>query len=496
MKYFLPILIALSALAACGNEDELYTEPDAMLRFSVDTLRFDTVFTQLGSATRSFKIYNPYDETVIINSIRVEGQTAGKFRINVDGLPVDGATSDIRVLPNDSIYVFGEVTIDPDAPLSVSPFVIEDRIVFETNGNEQTVYLEAFGQNANYLPGRFFGDSIVTYAGNFSFDDPKPYVIYGIVLFASGTITMPAGAQIYVHGGVTQFEFDPNEPPSILQTGLILFGPQATLKIEGTLEEPVVIQTDRLEPEFDDIASQWVGLRLQGKNNSIEYATIKNSVVGVYLDSTAELSIKNTQIFHTGSTGLFADFANVSVENSLFHSNGGSAVTIIHGGDYDFSYTTLASYGVDASALTLSNGICYDGLLCESFDIKPLKVDIKNSIVFGSRADEISLGDFTGGQEPSFFDLSMENTIVRVRDLIDPDELGSYPDFFTDICDPCFNATNQDALFVDPSENDYRLDTLSIAEGYAVPLNIATDLVGNPRDADNPDAGAYEYLPE
>ncbi|MBK7465303.1 MAG: hypothetical protein IPJ43_00005 [Saprospiraceae bacterium] len=31
-------------------------------KYSTDTIRFDTVFTTLGSAIRIFKIYNPYDK--------------------------------------------------------------------------------------------------------------------------------------------------------------------------------------------------------------------------------------------------------------------------------------------------------------------------------------------------------------------------------------------------------------------------------------------------
>ena len=494
LKHFAVLIFSLALVTyACTPDDDLFTEPGAELRFSVDTLRFDTVFTELGSATRSLKIFNPYDQTVVVDRISLRGAAGGRFRLNVDGLPVDGAAVDTRILPNDSIYVFAEVTVDPDEPLSVSPFILEDEILVETNANEQRVVLEAFGQNAVYLPSRFSGDSITFFAGDFTFDDPKPYVIYGIVGWAEGTVTIPAGAQIYVHGGVSRFQFEEEGPASIINTGLILFGPDATLRVEGTLEEPVIIQGDRLEENFDEVPSQWVGFRLQGKNNVVEHATIKNSQLGFFLDSTAELSLKNTQIFNTGSVGLFADFAQIYAENCLFYNNGGAAVTLTHGGDYEFIYSTLASYGVDASALGMSNGKCYDGLLCNSFDIQPLDARFTNSIIFGSRADEISLSDFTGGQVPAAFQIEMENCIVRVDDLIDPNEEFSYPDFFPEICNPCINGVSTDALFVDPSENDYRLDTLSIAEETAVPLpGIEFDLVGTPRDSEFPDIGAFE----
>jgi len=72
-----------------------------MLSFSVDTLRFDTVFTAQGSATRSVKIYNDRDQTIEISEIKLGRGDQSKFRINVDGIPGDG--TNIEIPPNDSI---------------------------------------------------------------------------------------------------------------------------------------------------------------------------------------------------------------------------------------------------------------------------------------------------------------------------------------------------------------------------------------------------------
>ena len=53
---------------------------------------------------------------------------------------------DIDILPEDSIYVFAEATIDPDQPVSVSPFILEAEIVFTTNNTDQQVTLIAWAQ--------------------------------------------------------------------------------------------------------------------------------------------------------------------------------------------------------------------------------------------------------------------------------------------------------------------------------------------------------------
>ena len=62
MRSVIFLLFALGLLIWNGcrdREDDFITDGSVELRFSLDTLRFDTVFTELGSATRYFKVYNP-----------------------------------------------------------------------------------------------------------------------------------------------------------------------------------------------------------------------------------------------------------------------------------------------------------------------------------------------------------------------------------------------------------------------------------------------------
>jgi len=325
MRYLiLCILPILFTLASCEKDERFTTSSSDMLEFSLDTLRFDTVFTELGSATQFFKVYNKASESIRISKITLQGNQLSKFNLNVDGIPGD-EFDEVIVLPNDSIYVFAEVTINPDMPLSESPFVVEDEVLFETNGNDQVVYLEAFGQNANYIPSRWHKDSIAVFGcggGEVVWDDPKPYVIYGIVAFEECTLRMPAGTRVHVHGGLSR-AFDDNGDPIIYNSGRLFIGPNASLVIEGTLEDPVIIEGDRLEEDFSDAEGQWTGVIFApgSTGNSIEHAQIKNSLFGVYVDSTAELSLKNTQIYNTSGPGVFALHAKVDAENCLFYNN-------------------------------------------------------------------------------------------------------------------------------------------------------------------------------
>ena len=58
---------------------------DVQLEFSVDTLMFDTIFTTVGSTTQRLKVYNPYQENVLISRIRLAGGDFSNFRLNING---------------------------------------------------------------------------------------------------------------------------------------------------------------------------------------------------------------------------------------------------------------------------------------------------------------------------------------------------------------------------------------------------------------------------
>jgi hypothetical protein len=493
MKYLFTSIVLGSMIAffACDRNEEFITDGSATLEFSVDTLRFDTVFTELGSATRLVKIYNRNNRPVRIDRIFIEGRENSFFRMNVDGVAGDEARN-VEIWANDSIYIFAEVTVDPDQPLSVSPFVIEDRIVLETNDKIQSVLLEAWGQNANYFPSRFNkGVPVVVSCNNgvVKWDDPKPYVIYGEVFIDSCLLEIAAGARVFVHGGIAR-----NDLFGVFNDGIIYTLENGSLQVKGTKENPVIIQGDRLEESFQDIDGQWQGI-IFGKgsrNNVIEYATIKNAIFSIYADSMSEVSIRNSRLFNTSSSAVIGFHSRITAENCLVYNNGSTSVQLVHGGDYKFTYCTVASYGVDASAVSMSNFFCYDDpFFCEVRKDYRLNATFQNCIFFGSRADEIQLSDITGGQTPAMFNIGFKDCIVRVDKLLQQQN-GLYAGFFEKECTPCINATRQAPLFVNPNEDDYYLDSLSIAIGIATPIpGIDIDLDGKPRDSE-PDIGCFE----
>lgn len=483
----LPLFFAL-LLVFCRKET-ITTDPEDILSFSTDTLRFDTVFTELGSATRFFKVYNPHRSPIRISKIYLENGESSRFRLNVDGLP-GNIHEQIDVAPQDSLYIFAEVTINPNAPPSASPFVIQERLIFETNSVKQAVTLEAYGQNAVYLPSRFDAGKINLFTcngGEWVWNDPRPYVVYGVLVIDDCTVRIPAGARIHVHGGLAKQETDTSKV--IYNDGFIAFRGNGRLIVEGTLNQPVVIEGDRLESEFANSRGQWTGIWLQSgtTGHQLEHCIVRNSIIGIRADSATDLRMRNCQIYNTASSGLIGIHADITAENCLFFDNVGYSIQLEYGGRYRFDYCTAASYGVNGAALFMGNVRCFDPG-CQQFAINQLDATFRNCILSGSRADQIALVDRLSDR--SRFAYRFEHCIVRARELLKPN---AWPDF-KDNCQPCLYAELRDTVFINPDRDLYRLDTMhSIANGFAKPISgIDVDLDGKFRDPSTPDAGCYE----
>lgn len=486
-RILLASILALLFIHACTLEENFRTDAGTELSFSQDTVRFDTVFTEVGSATRSFKIFNPYDQPISLKSIRVATNPGGRFRINVDGLSGE-ELNDVFMPPNDSIYVFVEVKVDPDQDVSASPFILEGEVIIVATDLPQRVVLEAYGQNANYLPidrtRAGFGlltcdfDEIV-------FDDPKPYVLYGSLVVDECTLTLPPGAKLYVHGGLVRNDVLFPESP-IFNDGIIIFQNTGKLNIQGTAANPVLIATDRLEERFQEQGGQFSGIRLgEGTGpHVISHARIRNGIVGIFVDSLSTLTISNTEISYTSSTGLVGYQANVSAKNLSIHSNGGGALQAIKGGRYRLDYCTLVNYGGQNPAVALTNGF---QVTRDAFVRSNLDAVLRNTIVFGSLGDEFALVDFS---EPNLLNYRLENCILK------SDRVPMNRPEFADRCINCLIPASSDALFLNASRDTFLLDSMSVAIGFAQPIQtITVDLLDNQRDATTPDCGAYEFVP-
>ncbi len=490
MKIYLFAIAVVLMHLSCVKES-FETSSNADLTFSVDTLHFDTVFTQVGSATRSFKIFNNESKSLKLDRVYLESGANSKFRMNVDG--IDGnEVGKVEIRPNDSIYVFVEVTVDPDQPLSTSPFVIEERLFVDVNGSTRSILVDAWGQNANYIPNRFNGGETYRLScdnGLIIWDDPKPYVIYGQLLIDSCTLRMASGLRVHVHGGIAR-GYTADSTLFFFNDGNILVGQNGTIQCLGTTSNPVVIGGDRLESEFVSTPGQWSGIRLLpgSKDNLIRGTVIHNSVFGVYVDSLCSIEMATSRVFNTSSVGLFAYHAEkVIARNCLFYNNGSFGFLGRFGGNYEFEYCTFANGNNDMEAAFVTNHFCFDFPECNVWPTNELNASFTNCIITGHDRDEFWISE----REGESANLSMTNCIVRVQELINTQNIPEFKNLYTTDC--LLRQTN-DSLFVDMADGDLHLDTLSIAEKRAKPnINLRFDLDGNLRDVRNPDVGCYEY---
>ena len=487
MKRSLILILSLTfvVMASCRKENILSTDPSHKLVFSTDAVLFDTVFTTIGSSTHQLKVYNNYQEDLNISEIRLMGGEQSRFKLNLDGEA--GVLFHDKIVPaNDSLFAFLNVTIDPSN--ANTPFVVEDSLMFITNGNTQMIKLVAWGQNARYIVAdrvlsgfpkfKIIADSLETT----HWTNELPYVIYGYALINSyGTLHIHEGTHIYVHDG-----------------GGIWSWIDGQLIIEGTAEHPVVIQGDRLEPYFKDQPGQWDRIWLMeartGADHLIDHAIIRNGYIGIQAESTvlygfpgahvtqAPLRINNTVIENHMGMGVYGVLYAIEANNTVIDNCGQYAFAVTEGGDYLLRHCTLGNYwwqGTRTTAsLFLSNYVDQDN---ERYEF-PFHWEMKNSIVYGAQEEEF--GTALSGVE-------VDTTYLFDHCLMRTSKYSN--------ADAGFNSClfNQDPLFVDYLTYDLHLsDVLSPAVGAGSPV-IATevpyDIEGKSR-VGTPDLGAYQLV--
>ncbi|MEQ8625792.1 MAG: choice-of-anchor Q domain-containing protein [Vicingaceae bacterium] len=484
-KRLLIFVFGVLVLFSCRREDQIIDDDSARLNFSVDSITFDTVFTTIGSITENFLVYNPYKETIKISSIRLNGGNQSTFRINVDGAP-GPYHENVEIAPEDSMFIFVEATVDPNNQLN--PFVIEDFIEFNTNGNRQQVDLVAWGQNAIYFTPTTFNTNLPDFTCltgpcsdslppvNVTWNNSLPYVVYGYVAVDSlDQLNIDPGVQIYFHNN----------------SGIWVYR-GGTLKVNGTKDEPVVFQNDRLEMRYDDVPGQWDRIWInEGGFNEINYAIIKNAFIGIqaealFIDQApsffGNLNIKNTVIDNCSGFGLLSAVFNINAENLLITDCGEYNVALQGDGIYNFDHCTFANYFTAASRETplffAQNSYNTPlGLLVDTPTVR-----VRNSIIYGRLESEFDTEVINSGQ----LNLNFSNTIIKTNNPTS--DTTQFTNIIKNPVGPIF--IDGPAGMFELDDNSVAIDAGDITVGNQVPL----DLKGDSRTADGmPDLGAYEF---
>lgn len=463
---------------AC-NRDLLDPDPNALPSFSADTLTFDTVFTTVGSATLYFKVYNSTNRPLIIQSISLAGGDQSFFRLNIDGV-ASSFRSNVEIKPDDSLFIFVAVTVDPTN--SNNPVIIKDSVLFNTNGVVRDVKLIAYGQDVHLINGEIIGTQ--------TWINDKPYLVYNSMAVDTGQIlTIEEGTRIYFHRN----------------SSMIIWG---RLLVNGTLENPVVFQNDRLEEFYDVIAGQWGTLYIDpvSTGNKINHAIIKNGIAGIQIGyppdyNEPELELSNSFIINTSFAGIYAFGAKITCYNTVIANCAGPAAALLRGGTYKFLHCTVSNNGVIGSmrsgpSIVLSN-IFYNPEYDEisgDYELVPYSDDLTeasfaNSIITGNLEHELQLINNLS----DLFMYKFDHCLVSMsEDSVNASNQDHYHELIF----------NQDPNFVNDSDRyhlDFRLDTLSPAKdaGDILLLDdypfLGTDMAGFGRMSDGkPDLGALE----
>lgn len=464
IKKLLFSIAILTAIFGC-KKNQIF-QGKAELKFSTDTVFFDTVFTTVGSLTERIRIINPYNEAVEVSRVYLAEGQGSNFKLNVDGIPGKEVT-DITIPANDSIFVFIEVTVDPNG--ANTPLVVEELLKVETDQNEQSVALVAWGQDAYFFPSVAFTDGEI-----FQLPADKPVVFYGYSLVdTNSTLIIPCGARIHFHKN----------------SGLIV-GHQASLKVLGCIDDPVIIQGDRLENndnyDFSETPGQWEQILLSQTsiNNEIRNAIIKNGTIGVRVDSNTNenpsLILENTQILNMSQYGLVGQDARIEATNTIIANCGQYSVALSFGGEYLFQHCTFANVWSEGQNPRSKSILYLNNYFGNS--IRDFKATLQNTIIFGTLSNEIEFDQ----ADNTTLDFTFENCLIKQDSAI---KEGTVVDC---IINPV-NATN--SLFASPGKNDYHLVENSAAIDAGKDLGITTDLEGNDRIG-APDIGALEYKEE
>jgi len=351
---------------ACRKGENITTAQNAKLRISNTAILFDTIFTSIGSTTRRIKIINQNKDAVKVSEIRLSGGSASAFSININGEQTLHK-NDLIINGQDSINLFVKVSINPT--INNLPFLVQDSIILNTNGNKQVIQLLAYGQNAVFVK----ESSIET---NTIWTKNLPYIINGPLTLKSGAVlTIQPGAKIYFHK----------------DAGLNIEG---RLIVNGSITEPVLFCSDRLEETYSDEPGQWKGISLKRTGNGlIKNAIIKNASVGITSDSLSvnsspKLILSNSIIKNMQVAAYIGYHSELLAFNNVMYNCGNYLVYAVGGGNYNLKQNTFAGYNLNFPRKTASLSFS-DYLSVNAYN--KLQINLTNNIIWGSLTNELDI---------------------------------------------------------------------------------------------------------
>ena len=509
--YFLTCFAFLLLWSSC-RKDFNFSPSNGNLSFSKDTVYLDTVFTNIGSSTYNLKVYNKSNEAISISTVKLALGEDSEYRLNVDGI-AGKSFENVEILAKDSMYIFIETTIDiNNLPNLDNEFLYNDKIEFDAGSNLQSVELVTLVKDAVFIyPDKdnttgvvetltidIGGQQIETdIQGRYlepeelTFTNQKPYVIYGYAAVPNNqTLNIEAGARVHFHAN----------------SGLLV-AEGASLQVNGAnsadqevLENQVIFEGDRLEPDFADVPGQWGTIwLLDGSiNNTINYATIKNASVGILSEGnpaevTNKLTITNSQIYNASNFGVLGRNTSIEANNLVINNTGQTSFAGTLGGKYNLTHCTIANYWSNSfrqyPALLLNN---FQEAEDATYLADLTEANFNNCIIYGNDNPEFIIDEIEDASV--VFNFKFTNCLARFNDSGNSFTGANYD--FEDTSKYENMIFNQDPDFRDSSANDLIIGEDSAANNQGnttFSSQVPFDILGVNRTA-SPDLGAYQHI--
>jgi hypothetical protein len=504
MKSYLYISFLLILTISSCRSDFDFEPSTGNLSFSKSTVYLDTVFTNIGSSTYTLKVYNRSNKNISIPNIQLGEGNNSKYRLMVDGIP-GRVFHNVELLAKDSMFIFIETTLDyNDYTNSETTFLYTDHIQFGTNLDFQKVELVTLVQDAVFLYpkklsetttetlpiggeeiyGFFLDEADPVNGDELHWTNTKPYVVYGYAAVPPAkTLIIDAGVRAHFHA----------------DSGIIVAN-TASLQVNGTLsttenlENEVIFESDRLEPDFSEVPGQWgtIWFTQGSTNNSISNLTLKNATVGMLISGndgtiTPTLDLNNVQIYNCSNVGILARTGNMTGKNVVINNCGETSLACSFGGSYEFTHCTFANYWAKPNQTSVLIDD-YDGSAIYALD----KADFNNCIIYGSPNFALSLK-----KRGTAFNYQFNNCLIKFADFSNqfsthPEYQFSGPKYAN--CIISRNTTNNIPDFRNKNTNELIIGSNSAAKGTAnFTYSGFNDILGNTRT--NPsDIGAYNFI--
>ena len=388
--FFLIATVAV-LLTACSDNDSFTKDPSQRLSFSSDTIRLDTLFSQVPSVTYTFWVHNNSNDGLRITEARLENGNLTGFRVNVDGTFLNPVGRNFEVRKGDSLRVFVEITSYDTH--SLDPKLVEDNLMLTLeSGTVQKVNLRTYSWDAEKVTNLEVNEDM-------TIESEKPLVIYGdgIHIAKDATLTL-RNTQLFFHSA-------------------------AGILVEGRLvADNCLLRGDRLDHMFDNlpydrVSGQWIGIDILCNATGcwLTNTEVRNAWDGIWADST-QVVLTNSVIHNCRGYALNAHDSNVVLDYVQL-SNAERDCLLLQGCEAVVDHCTLAQFYplVGGRGAALHYGPTK----------RDMTLDCRNTLVTGYE-DNVAQSDKSDKENVGMVSYHFENCLLRAPEV--KDEEASYVD--------------------------------------------------------------------